>query len=56
MLVSKNLQGKPGIKFRIIQPPPLKLPVLIVLYKVVVRIAWERQWVESQRIDWGQLE
>jgi len=56
MLVSENLQSEPSIKLRIIKPSPLKLPILIVLNQVVIRIPWESQWVESQRIDCGQLE
>jgi hypothetical protein len=50
-LVFQNLKHESGIKFGVIHTPCLKTPVLIMLYEMVVGIAWKRQRVEPERID-----
>ena len=49
-LIVEDLQGEPGIQFRVVDAPALELSVLIVLHQVVIRVAGESQGVESERI------
>jgi hypothetical protein len=45
-LIRQNLQRQPGILFGVIHMPDLEPPVLIMLDKMVVRIAWKGQGVQ----------
>ena len=56
VLIAKDLQGQPGVQFRIVQPPAFELSVLVVLDQVMIRIAGKSQGVETQGIHRRQSE
>ena len=49
-LVTEQLQRETGVELRIVQPPPLELPVLVMLDEVVIGVAGKGEGVEPQRI------
>ena len=50
-LVLEDFQREAGVELRIVQASPLEAGVLVVLDKVVVRIAWEGEGAETKRVD-----
>ena len=56
LLVFKHLQRQPCIQLRVVDPPSLQLPVLVVLHQVVIRILRKGQRVEPERVHRRQLQ
>ena len=55
-LISKDLECELRIEKWIVALHALQLTVLVVLYQVVIRIAWKRQRVQAQRVDNRKLQ
>ncbi|WP_323015176.1 hypothetical protein [Devosia sp.] len=51
-LVAQYVEHQPRIHFRIIHMAALEATIMIMLDQMVVRIAWEGQRIEPQRVDW----
>ena len=56
LLIFEHLQRQPGIQLRVVDPPPLQLPVLVVLHQVVIRVLRKGQRVEPERVHRRQLQ
>ena len=56
LLVSENLQCESRIQFRIVDPPPSQLPVLVMLDQVMVGVAWESKRIEPESVHRGKLQ
>ena len=50
------MQGEPRVLFRVVQALALELSVLIVLDKMVIRVAREGEGVEPERVDSRQSQ
>ena len=50
LLVAEDLQREPGVQLRVVHPPALELPVLVMLDQAVIGVAGKGEGVEPQRI------
>lgn len=55
-LIAKDIERELRIQQRIVPLHSLQLAVLVVLYEVVIRIAWKRERVQAQRVDNRKLQ